>query len=412
MRFFLLAALVLAPAVHAAEMNWPQFRGPNGDGQSPNTGLPLTWSETENIRWKTAIHGKGWSSPVVWGNQIWFTTATPEGHDLFVICVDLETGSIVHDVKVLHVDEPQYAHEMNSYASPTPVIEEGRVWVHYGSAATACLDTKTAEVLWLRDDLMCDHHRGAASSPIVYQHLLIVPFDGYDFQYVVAFDKNTGKTVWRKDREIKYKTDNGDIKKAYGTCHVIEVAGKPQLIAPSAGATIAYDPLTGAELWRVNHGGMNVSARPLYAKGRLIVNTGAGGDKMLAIDPRGKGDITATNVLWRYAKVTPTRPSQLLIGDTLFMVNDSGIASAFGINKTDQLWIERFGGDYSASPVFVDGRIYFFSEDGRTPVLAPEKEYKLLADNHLGDGFMASPAVTGKALILRSRSHLYRVETP
>ncbi|HEX3870435.1 MAG TPA: PQQ-binding-like beta-propeller repeat protein, partial [Pirellulales bacterium] len=396
----------------AEETNWPRFRGPGGDGRSSATGLPLEWSETQNVRWKTAIPGKAWSSPVVWGDQIWVTNADPEGHKRSAVCVDLESGKMLHDVLLLDIENPQFAHEMNSHASPTPVIEEGRVYVHFGSTGTFCLDTKTAKPLWSRLDLPCDHYRGAASSPILFENLLIVAYDGYDYQYVVALDKNTGETVWKRDRNITYRIDNGDIKKAYGTCAIITVNGQPQLIAPSAEATIAHNPRTGEEIWHVHHGGMNVSVTPLYAEGRLILNTGAGGLKMLAVDPTGKGDVTDTHILWKYEKVVPTRSSPVLVGKLLFMVNDSGIASCVDVETVTQVWQTRLGGDFSASPVFADGRIYFFDEEGRTPVIAPSTSYELLADNQLGDGFMASPAIVGKAMILRSRSHLYRVELP
>ncbi|HEX4130657.1 MAG TPA: PQQ-binding-like beta-propeller repeat protein [Pirellulales bacterium] len=401
-------------AICSAEQTdaWPRFRGPHGDGHSSATGLPLEWSETKNVRWKTAVPGKAWSSPVVWGDQIWFTNATAEGDKRSAVCVDLASGKIVHEKRLLTIENPQFAHEMNSHASPTPVIEPGRVYVHFGSTGTFCLDTATAEPIWSRLDLPCDHWRGPASSPILFENLLVVAYDGYDYQYVVALDKRTGKTVWKRDRNIQYRIDNGDVKKAYGTCAVIDVNGQPQLIAPSAEATIAYNSRTGDEIWRVRHGGMNVSATPLYADGRLILNTGAGGMKMLAVDPRGKGDVTDTHILWKYEKVVPTRSSPVLVGKLLFMVNDSGIASCVDVETAKQVWQTRFGGDFSASPIFADGRIYFFDQEGRSPVIAPATKYELLADNQLGDGFMASPAVVGKALILRSRSHLYRVELP
>ncbi|HWB01090.1 MAG TPA: PQQ-binding-like beta-propeller repeat protein [Pirellulales bacterium] len=412
MRYAAILVLLCASLGSADEVNWPHFRGPAGDGHSSATGLPVEWSETKNIRWKTAIPGKAWSSPVVWGDQIWVTNATPDGHERSAVCVDLASGKIVHDVHLLSVEKPQYAHEMNSHGSPTPAIEAGRVYVHFGSTGTFCLDTATGKPLWSRLDLNCDHHRGAASSPVLFENLLIVAYDGFDYQYLVAFDKHTGETVWRRDRNIAYRIDNGDIKKAYGTCAVIEVNGRPLLIAPSAEATIAHDPRTGEEIWRVRHGGMNVSVTPLYADGRLILNTGAGGLKMLAVDPTGTGDVTETHVLWKYDKVVPTRSSPVLVGKRLFMVNDSGIASCMNVETAKQVWQTRLGGDFSASPIVADGRIYFFDELGRTPVIAPADEYELLADNQLGDGFMASPAVVGKAMILRSRSHLYRVELP
>jgi outer membrane protein assembly factor BamB len=402
--------MVFAVTSASAEENWPQFRGPRGDGTSSAVGLPLTWSETENIRWKTPIHGKGHSSPVVWGKQIWLTTAPADGKQRSAVCVDLETGKIVHDVLVFNVPKPQYSHEMNSHASPTPAIEEGRVYVQFGSTGTAALDTSTGKVLWTRADLACDHHRGAASSPVLFENLLITAYDGVDVQYVAALDTQTGATVWKRDRNIAYKNDNGDIKKAYGTGEIIDVAGLKQLILPSAEATIAYDPRTGAELWRVRHGGMNASARPLYDRGRLIINTGAGGLRLLAVKPNGRGDVTDSHILWKYAKTVPTRSSQLLVDGRLYMVTDSGIAACIDAETAEPLWQERLGGDYSASPLYADGRIYFFSEDGRTVVIKPGAKFEQIADNRLGDGFMASPAVAGKSLVLRSRTHLYRVE--
>src|SRR5581483_4755561 len=180
-----LAALVAATAAVAASDNWPQFRGPNGDGVSNSKGVPTKWSETENIRWKTAIHDKGWSSPVVWGNQVWMTTAKEDGNEFFAVCVDRESGKIVHDIKVLEVEKPQYCHPTNSYASPTPVVEEGRIYLHFGVHGTLALDTATGKTLWKRTDFPCNHHRGPGSSPIAFENLLIVPFDGFDVQYIV-----------------------------------------------------------------------------------------------------------------------------------------------------------------------------------------------------------------------------------
>lgn len=413
--FWFLTGLIgcwFVTTVSAAETRWPQFRGPYGNGHSRAVDLPLTWSETENVRWKTPLPGKAWSSPVVWDEQTWLTNATPDGKRRSVVCVDTNTGRVVHDVVVLEIADPQFAHEMNSHASPTPVVEAGRVYVHFGSSGTLCLDTHTARTVWSRTDLPCDHHRGPASSPVLFENLLIVPYDGYDLQYVVALDKATGVTVWRRDRNIVYKNDDGDVKKAYGTCEIITVNGEPLLIAPSAEATIAYDPRTGDERWRVRHGGMNVSARPLFGQGLVVIATGAGGWKLFAVDPTGRGDITDSHVAWKYGKTVPTRSSQILVDDLLFMVNDAGIAQCINVKTAEQLWQERWAGDYSASPVYADGRIYFFAQDGRTPVIAPTAEYKLLADNRLGDGYMASPAVVDRALIVRSRTHLYRLEKP
>ncbi len=257
------AALVVA---FAAQGEWPQFRGPRGDGHSDARGIPREWSESKNIRWKVPVHGRGWSSPVIWGRQIWMTTATPEGKELFAVCVDRETGKIVHDVNVFDVENPPYINPMNSYASPTPVVEEGRLYVSFGSMGTACLDTATAKTIWTRRDFPCDHYRGPGSSPFVYGDLLIVHFDGYDFQYVVALDKKTGRTVWKTDRSIDYGTDDGDFKKAFCTPIVIEAGGKPQLISPGSRAAIAYEPLTGKEIWRVRFHSFSSTARGIFER--------------------------------------------------------------------------------------------------------------------------------------------------
>jgi outer membrane protein assembly factor BamB len=401
-----LASASFAPAAD----NWPQFRGPDGDGRTGATGLPLKFGESEHVKWKTPIHGKGWSSPVIWENQIWVTTAPEDGKQLSAVCVARDSGKIVHEVVVFEVPEPAFCHPMNSYATPTPVIEEGRVYVHYGSAGTACLDTSTGKTIWTRQDLPCDHFRGPASSPILYRNLLIVNFDGFDLQYVVAFDKQTGKTVWKQNRELDYTGVDGDNKKAYGTPAIIEVDGEPQLISPAALATFAYEPLTGKELWRVRHGGMNVSARPLFGHGMVYLNTGAGGDKMLAVKLGGHGDVTPSHIVWKHAPGAPTRPSQLLVGDLLFMISDTGIASCLDAKTGEQIWQQRLDGKYSASPIYSEGRIYFFSEEGEVPVIEASREFKVLAVNKFDAGFMASPAVSGKALFLRTKSHLYRIE--
>jgi outer membrane protein assembly factor BamB len=404
-------ALLALAAPARAEPNWPEFRGPHGDGHSDATGLPLTWSETENIRWKTPIHGKAWSSPVIWGQQIWLTTATEDGKQLSALCVDRDSGQIVSDRVVFEIEKPQYCIAYNSYASSTPVIEAGRLYVHFGAHGTACLDTETGKMLWSRQDLPCNHFRGPASSPILLGNLLILTFDGFDQQYVAALDKRTGQTVWRRDRQIEYGTDDGDAKKGFSTPTVIEVAGRKQLVSPSAGATVAYDPDDGTELWRVRSGGMNAAARPLFGHGLVYATTAAGGWQLFAVRPDGSGDVSDSRVDWKFAKSVPTRSTPLLVDDLLFMINDSGVISCVEAKTGAAVWQKRFDGAYSASPLYADGRIYFFGEDGQSPVIEPAREYKELAVNKLDGSFMASPAVSGKALFLRTKTHLYRVET-
>jgi outer membrane protein assembly factor BamB len=386
--------------------NWPQFRGPNGDGISDAKNLPITWSETENIRWKTAIHGKAWSSPVVWGQQIWMTSATEDGKESFVICVDHKTGKIVHDINLFTTEKPAFCIPYNSYASPTPVIEDGRLYAHFGSACTACVDTATGKTLWMRRDLPCDHWRSPGSSPVLYKNLLILTFDGYDQQYMAALDKETGKTVWRKDRTIKYTTDNGDLKKAYSTPSILELDGKPQLISPAAEATTAYDPLTGEELWRVYHGGMNAACRPVFGHG-LVYLTSGHTKNLLAVKQGGSGDLNKESIAWKLGRGVPSRPSLLLIDDLLYMVSDDGTASCVEAKTGRVVWNERLNAAFSGSPVYAAGRIYLSDESGKSFVLTAGTKFKIESTNKLDAGCMASPVVVGDTLLLRTKTHLY-----
>jgi outer membrane protein assembly factor BamB len=305
--------------------------------------------------------------------------------------------------------KPAFCIPFNSHASSTPVIEEGRLYAHFGSAGTACLDTASGKVLWTRRDLPCDHWRAAGSSPILYNGLLLLTFDGYDHQYVAGLDKHTGKTVWKKDRNINYGTDNGDLMKAYSTPQIIEVKGKPQMVSPSASATIAYDPLTGDELWRVTYSGMNVSSRPVFGQGRFYLTSGHTG-LLLAVRAGGKGDVTNTHIDWTCTKGVPTRPSLLLIGGLIFMTTDKGIASCVDVKTGEQVKSQRLDGNFSASGVYAGGKIYFSNQEGSTFVMEANKDMKILAENKLDEGCMASPAISGKALYLRTRTHLYRIE--
>lgn len=399
-----------AAGSYSAEEYWNQFRGPHGDGTSSAKGLPTTWSETEHVKWKTPVRGKAWSSPVVWGEQVWLTSAPPDGKELFAICLDLATGKTLRDIKVFDVEKPQYCIERNSYASPTPCIEEGRVYVHFGAHGTACLDTTTGETLWTRRDLECDHFRGPASSPIIWDELLILTFDGFDKQYLAALDKKSGNTVWRTDRGFAYGTDNGDAKKAYGTPRVVEVDGKPELLSASAGASAAYDPRTGKEIWRVKSGGMNASCRPVVGKGLAFFGTADGGFNLFAVKLGGEGDVTGSNVMWKLTKGAPRYASPILVDDLLYMGNEQGNVTCVEAESGEVVWQNKLGGLLMSSPLYADGKLYFFAEDGNCHVLAPGRELKLLATNKLEGGFMASPALAGKSLILRTKEAVYRIE--
>lgn len=404
--------VAIAPFSIRADENWPRFRGPRGDGVTDSTGLPTTWSETENVKWRTPIHDRGWSSPVVWGEQIWLTTATEDGKTDYAICVDKATGRIVHDIKLWDNENPSpLGNALNGYASPTCAIEEGRVYVHFGSYGTACLDAASGAVLWQRRDLPCEHFRGPGSSPILFENLLIFHMDGYDHQYVVALDKTTGETVWKTDRDVDYGTDNGDTMKAYGTPLVIEAAGKLQLISPTSKAALAYDPRDGKELWRVRYTSFSVAGTPLFVNGNVLLNTGFGKADLLAVRPDGSGDVTGTHVVWTQKKSIGSKPSQVVVGDLIFNVHDSGIASCLELETGKELWSKRLGGEFSASLLAGDGKVYFCGDsEVTTTVIEPAREYKELATNKLADGCMASPAVSGKSLFLRTRTALYCIE--
>lgn len=405
---FLLSAVLVLSSLAAD--HWPELRGPHRNGHAADAHLPLSWSETNQIVWKTAIHDLGWSSPVVWGRQIWLTTATSNGREMYALCVDAETGIVVWDVKVFDTPEPEHISSLNSYASPTSAIEAGRVYVHYGTYGTACLDTASGKILWSRRDLKCDHHEGPGASLMLDRDRLYIPVDGRDVQYVTALDKVTGRTVWKTNRSIDYSQFTSNCRKAFCTPIPIEAGGRRQLFSPGAKAMIAYDPDTGAELWKARYDGWSMVPRPLYGHGLLYVVTDYERPQLWAVRPDGQGDVTDTHVVWKVVKDMPSTASLLLIDELLYMVNDQGFALCIEAKSGNVVWRERIGGKHSASPICTPGRIYFFSERNRATVIAPGREFRVLAENQLDDRLMASPAVTGNALILRSRTHLYRIQ--
>jgi outer membrane protein assembly factor BamB len=418
----ILGAVVCLLAIfrlNASELAWPEFRGPTGQGIAPaGAKLPLNWGEGKNVKWATPIHGRAWSSPISDGKKIWLSTATTNGVELFAVCVDFETGRILQDSKLFHVENPQYAHPFNSYASPTPVMEEGRVYMTFGSPGTACLDAETGKVLWERRDLECNHFRGAGSSPIIYKDLLIMHFDGSDFQYVIALDKKTGKTVWKTDRSVDFKDmregkieADGDWRKGFATPLVHNFGDGDLLISHGSKAVYGYVPSSGKELWRVEEQKTHsASGRPIVGHEMIFVSMGHPRSELWAIKPGGKSDVTESHVAWKVKRNVPTRSSPVLGGDLIYIIDDGGIASCLDAKTGEQVWNERVGGKYSAAPIIAGDRVYFFSEDGKAYVLQAGREFKVLATNELGDGFMATPAVVNNSFILRSRSQLYRVE--
>jgi outer membrane protein assembly factor BamB len=416
-----LAVLFLTGRLYAASTDWPEFRGPTGDGQVSATGLPLRWSETNNVRWKSEIPLRGWSTPVVMGGQVWMTSATVDGHDFYAICVDAETGEIIYNEKVFHCENPEplgNGAAMNCYATPSPAIEPGRVFVHYGSYGTACLNTATGKVIWKRDDLPCRHYHGPASSLVLYRNLLILTMDGVNVQYLAALDKHTGQTIWKTDRSVAWNDENttdrmvkdGDRRKAHSTPLIVTAAGKPQLLSVGAKAAYSYDPLTGKELWKVQFDDWSAAPRPIYDQGLAFIVTGLVKAELWAVKPNGSGDVTSTNIVWKLKTHVGKYSSPLIVDGLIYTAADESFITCLEAATGQVVWTERVGGNFEASPIYADGRLYFFNQQGVTTVLKPGRTCDILATNSLDDGFMASPAVSGKSLFLRAKTHLYRVE--
>ena len=399
------------------EAQWPEFRGPQGNATSQSDQLPLVWSEEKNVAWKTEIHGRAWSSPVVQDGQIWITTASDDGRELSAVAVDFESGKILHDLLLFRVERPQEVHPVNSYASPTPAIEPGRVYVTFGYAGTAAIDTRTGKVVWERRDLSINHYRGPGSSPILFDNLLIMHCDGIDQQYVIGLDKNTGKTVWRTPRSVAFNDlgpdgkpeGDGDFRKGFATPQIVTIGGEPLLVSLGSKAAYGYDPRTGKERWRLeDRSTHSPSMRPIAGHGLVFFGTGWSGH-LVAIRPEAKSDVPPA-VVWRVTRGVPNKPSVALVGDLIFMVNDSGILTCLEAKTGNPVWTARLEGTYSASPLAAAGRVYFFNEDGQATVIEAARAFKVAAENHLENGFMASPAVAGNSLILRTTMHLYRID--
>lgn len=402
--------LVLLDASPLVGQNWPQFRGPTGDGHVAGKKLVTSWSESENIRWKLAIPGSGWSSPVIWGDQVWVTSARKEGRELYAQCVT-RTGKLIHDVKIFDVELPEVKNALNSFASPTASIEEGRLYVHFGTYGTACLDTASGEILWSRRDLTLDHQEGPGSSPILHGNYLIFHCDGRDIQYLTALHKQTGKTAWKTNRSIDLSVVGDFARKAFSTPLIVTHAGVTQLVSPGAQGCYSYDPATGKELWRVRYSGFSAVPSPVLAGGKVHVITDFGKPEIWAVGLDGRGDVTETHVDWTFSGSVSSTPSAVAADGLLYFIADkTGVASCLDLESGKLVWQHRIGGSFSASPILSGERVYFFDRDGRTTVLAHGRTPKLLSVNKLETGCMASPAASDGALYLRSTTHLYRIE--
>jgi outer membrane protein assembly factor BamB len=382
---------------------WPEFRGPGAQGHSNERGLPLEWSETRNIVWKSPVAGLGWSTPVVANGRVWLTTAVEQkGISLRAIAYDVATGTEVVNVEVFRIPaDRRDINPKNSWASPSAVIDGDRVYVHFGADGTAAL-SQSGEIIW-KNRFEYQSQHGAGGSPIVYGDLLIFSCDGSDAAFVIALDKNTGKTKWKTNRG--YPADQ-----AYTTPLVIRAGEQDQLISVGAFRVRAYEPLTGKEIWRVRYDeGFSNVPRPVFGHGLVFITTGFQQPELLAIRPDGKGDVTRTHVAWSLKRGAPLTPSPIIVGDELYIVNDGGIALCIDARTGNVIWQSRLGGSYSASPIYADGRLYFPAEQGVTTVIAPGKEARRLATNRLEGGHLASMAVAGGSFFLRTDSSLYRI---
>ncbi len=409
LRLVILCSWIWLVSCACGQDNWPQFRGPNSDNVATEDGQPPTeWSEDAGVVWKLATELKGWSSPAVWQDRAFLTEATPDGKQMYAFAVDLRSGKILWRKRLFTHDKVFEIHLMNSYASPSPCTDGEHVWVNFGSYGTACLKAADGDLVWQRTDFVCEHFRGPGSSPYLdSDQRLIIQFDGFDFQYVVALDANTGKTIWKRDRDIEYGTTNGDEMKAFCTPLEISIKGQKQLISPTSKAVIAYQPADGQEIWRVTYNEFSATAQPSFDGDTVYVNTGFGKAKLYAIDPTGKGDVTSSHVTWVNAKGIGSKPSPVLYQGLIFNVHDSGVASCIQAEDGSELWNKRLGGQFSASPLVAGGKLYLFDHDGNGYVLQPDREFKLIAESSLDDGCMASPVPVGDKLLVRTRTALY-----
>jgi outer membrane protein assembly factor BamB len=403
-----LCSIAIASSVRGED--WPQFRGPTGQGLSTATNVPTEWSTTKNVAWEMDVPGQGWSSPVIAGGRVYLTTAIGAGTgavSLHVLCMDAASGKPVWDTDVFRPD-PAAAlkkHPKNSPASATPIVADGKIYVHFGHLGTAALDL-SGKVLWRQTSLKYPPVHGNGGSPVLLGDRLIFNCDGAANPFIVALDAGTGDVKWKTPR-------NTTAKKNFSFCTplVIDVEGKTQIISPGSGFVGAYDPADGHEMWRVRYGeGYSVVPRPVFAFGLLFLSSGFDSAVLYAIKPDGAvGDATADHIAWTQKVGAPHTPSTLVVGDELYFISDLGVATCVDARSGELCWTHKFGGGFSASPVFADGHVYFQNEAGKGYVVKAEKTFTLVAENDLEERSLASYAVSYGALFVRTEKHLWRI---
>jgi outer membrane protein assembly factor BamB len=411
---FLLLAAACVLYTPARGEDWPEFRGPTGQGISRTTGLPVEWGANRNVAWKRAIPGRGWSSPVVGGGRVYLTTAVPVDdsttldQSLRVLCLDAVTGKVRWERQVFRLDGDKAPpiHGKNSHASPTPLLHGDRLYVHFGHQGTACLGLD-GQVLWRNTSIHYAPVHGSGGSPILAGKRLVFSCDGADERFLVALNCDTGRLLWKTDR-------GGEaVKKfSFSTPLLITVNGRQQIISPGSNMVGAYDPETGREIWHVDYEGYSVVPRPAYGQGLVFVSTGFEAPVLLAIRPDGHGDVTATHVAGKTRRGAPLTPSPLVVGRDLYLVADNGLASCLDAHTGRVHWQQRVPGNYSASPLYADGRVYLQSEEGTGVVLKAGHRFQELARSALDEPSLASCAAAGGALFIRTENHLYCVRRP
>lgn len=401
------------PELGAPTHHWPEFRGPTKDGHASTThqNLPTVWSETRGIAWKTELPGRAWSSPIVSGDRIYLTNAVgqrdstdlEDTYSLRVLALQASDGKVLWDQEIFHVSDPHKhgMHGKNSYASSTPVYENGRIYAHFGHFGIACLD-ENGNILWKNTDLRYKPVHGNGGCPVIVGQHLIFMADAGEHPFIAALDKTTGKEVWKKPRQ-------SDATRTFSFCTplVIEVEGSTQVICIGSNVLSALRPEDGSEIWRVRFSGFSVVPRPVYAHGLIIMSTGYDKPSVLAIKADGKGDVTDTHIVWSMSKGSPLTPSPLVIGEDLYLVADNGIVSCVDVRSGELHWQERVSRQTSASPVYADGKIYLLDELGNGYVLKPGHRMELIAKNELADRALASPAVVGERILIRTQKALW-----
>lgn len=413
----LAATLLLSAALSSNVLaeDWPQFRGPGGQGRSSEVGLPLQWTDTENVAWKADVPGESWSSPIVWGERVFLTTATDEGRSCRVLAFDRKQGSLVWNVEALR-QEPIYRQDRNTNATPTPATDGERVYACFGDGSLAAMDFD-GRVLWTNCDYPFYSQHGLASSLLLYKDLMMQARDGssaedkelgwqrpWDQAFILALDVRTGRERWRARR--------GMSRISHGMPTVWEHDGRAEVVSEAGDVVQGFDVSTGERLWSQEVIGEGKVPSTVIGEGLVFTSGGWGGrESIKAFRLGGQGDLGVSGLVWEQKKGLPKVPSMVYVEPHLFAVTDNGIATCMVAATGKILWQERLGGNYSASPVAAEGRIYFTSDEGLTTVVAASPEFKRLAENPLHEKVQASAAFAQGQIFLRAEKHLFAIGT-